>query len=213
MILVVFATGIFHYALFFTLFCIFVRLRGGKFMILEAKQRDSDYFKKVFDRYAKPMFLYALSFVDTEGEAEDMVQDIFYNYWKTNAWREVDETVVKTYLFRSVKNAGLNHIQKKNVLRGSMDIFGQTLAEEEYEEFDETLVEKIRRDIEEMPPQTREIIKAVFYRNQKYQEVADQLGVSLNTVKTLLRRAMHVLRERYADYLFFFLCLLADVCL
>lgn len=159
------------------------------------------------------MFLYALSFVDTEGEAEDMVQDIFYSYWKTNAWKEVNEAVVKTYLFRSVKNAGLNYIRKKDVLRDSMDIFVQTLAEEEYEELDEALVEKIRQDIEDMSPQTREIIKAVFYRNQKYQEVADQLGISLNTVKTLLRRAMHTLRERYADCLFFFLCLLTNICL
>lgn len=176
-------------------------------MLLGNKLIHSDRFKVVFDRYSKPMFLYALSFVETEAEAEDIVQDIFYHYWRTDAWKRIEEGAEKTYLFRSVKNACLNYKEKKDVLHNRVDLAQEPLIDEVYEEPDEELLQRIRRDIEGMAPQTREIIRAIFYQNKKYQEVADQLGISVNTVKTLLRRAMHSLRDRYADslllYLFF----------
>lgn len=174
-------------------------------MSLGNKLIHLDHFKEVFDRYSKPMFLYALSFVETEAEAEDIVQDIFYRYWRTDAWKKIEEGAEKTYLFRSVKNACLNYKGRKDVLHDRVDLENDFLMDDIYEEPDEKLIEGIRQDIENMAPQTREIIQAVFYKNKKYQEIADQLGISVNTVKTLLRRAMHYLRERYADALLVFL--------
>lgn len=151
------------------------------------------------------MYLYALSFVDSDVEAEDIVQDIFYQYWKTGVWKTLEEGAVKTYLFRAVKNVCLNYLNKKDVLRGRVEIWDEAAVDEECEGLDEALVERIRRDIDAMAPQTREIIMSIFYKDQKYQEVADRLGISVNTVKTLLRRAMQHLRDRYSDCLLAFL--------
>ena len=49
------------------------------------------------------------------------------------------------------------------------------------------------------------IIQGVFFREMKYQEVADYLGISINTVKTLLKNGMRHLRERFAERVDLFL--------
>ena len=67
------------------------------------------------------------------------------------------------------------------------------------------LIQEIETEISNMPEQTREIIQGVFFQGLKYQEVADQLGISINTVKTLLKNGMRHLRERFAERVDLFL--------
>lgn len=50
-----------------------------------------------------------------------------------------------------------------------------------------------------MPEQTQRIIKCIFNRGMKYQETAEELGISINTVKTLLRNGIKHLRNRFAN--------------
>ena len=67
------------------------------------------------------------------------------------------------------------------------------------------LIQEVETEIAEMPEQTRVIIQSVFFREMKYQEVADQLGISINTVKTLLKNGMRHLRERFVGRMDLFL--------
>ena len=146
------------------------------------------------------MLLYALTFVNSKSDTEDIVQEVFYNFWKSEAYLRVP--------IDEAKNACINFWEKKDVLRSSAELHNITIEDEEYSEFNEQIFTQIRQDIENMPPQTREIVKAIFYKKEKYQEVADYLGISINTVKTLLRRAIRQLRERYTDNFSLFLYLL-----
>ena len=172
--------------------------------VSENRRLDADV-EQVFKRYSKPMLLYALSFSISETEAEDVVQEVFFNFLKTGSSALLQEEVVKTYLFRSVKNNCLNRLEKKDVLRDWVDVMHEEAVEEQVSALNDQLIAEIRDEIERMSPQTREVIHAVFFRGYKYQEAADQLGVSINTVKTLLKNGMRHLRERFADRLDLFL--------
>lgn len=145
------------------------------------------------------MLLYTLTYVNSKSDAEDIVQEVFYNFWKSEAYLKVPVDEVRHWLVRAVKNACINFWEKKDVLRSSAELHNITIEEEEYSEPNEQIFTQIRQDIENMPPQTREIVKAIFYKKEKYQDVADHLGISINTVKTLLRRAINQLREHHAD--------------
>ena len=155
-------------------------------------------FEQIYRDYSKPMFLYALSFLTSEEEAEDVIQEVFVNFWKDNTFQKVKGEVTKIYLFRSVKNNCLNRLKKKDVLRDRLDLLYEDVAEEEMMTWNDELIQEVETEITNMPEQTREIIQAVFFRDLKYQEVADQLGVSINTVKTLLKHGMKYLRERFS---------------
>ena len=155
-------------------------------------------FEQIYRDYSKPMFLYALSFLTSEEEAEDVIQEVFVNFWKDNTFQKVKGEVTKIYLFRSVKNNCLNRLKKKDVLRDRLDLLYEDVAEEEMMTWNDELIQEVETEITNMPEQTREIIRGVFFQDLKYQEVADQLGISINTVKTLLKNAMKHLREHFA---------------
>ena len=57
------------------------------------------------------------------------------------------------------------------------------------------IVDRVMAVIGRMPEQTRKVVDCVLMRDMKYQDAADELQVSLNTVKTLLRNGMRILRE------------------
>ncbi len=165
-------------------------------------------FENIYKEYSKPMYLYALSFLVSEEEAEDVIQEVFINFWKDDAYQKIQNEATKTYLFRSVKNNCLNRLKKKDVLRDHLDVFREDVAEEEMMRWNDELIQEVEIAIEKMPEQTREIIQGVFFREMKYQEVADDLGISINTVKTLLRNGMRHLRERFTARVDLFLIFL-----
>ena len=156
-------------------------------------------FEQIYRDYSKPMFLYALSFLTSEEEAEDVIQEVFVNFWKDETYRKVKGEVTKTYLFRSVKNNCLNRLKKKDVLRDRLDLLREDIVEEEIMKWNDELIQEVESEIDRMPEQTKLIIRGVFFREMKYQEVADELGISINTVKTLLKNGMKYLRERFGE--------------
>ena len=68
------------------------------------------------------MFLYAISLLTSEEEAEDVIQEVFINFWKDDTYQKIKNEVTKTYLFRSVKNNCLNRLKKKNMLCDRLDL-------------------------------------------------------------------------------------------
>lgn len=179
--------------------------------IMNDKNITKGKFEYIFREYARSLYLYALSFLVSEVDAEDVVQEVFINFWKENTYQKVSVGAVKTYLFRSVKNNCLNRLYKKDLQRDRLDLLSQDIAEEEFLRLNDQLVQEIRQKIEQMSPQTRDIIKAVFFEELKYQEVADRMGISVNTVKTLLKKGMSRLREQYASRIDLFLLFLFDL--
>lgn len=152
-------------------------------------QNDLDHdLQHIFDKYAKNLCLYALNYLETEADAEDIVQDVFIRCWEKRDILLSDEKVIKTYLFNSVRNACLDKIEKKDVMRYHIDIIKQEIIDEETITFDEKLLLEIREELAQMPDQTQKVITRVFMQDMKYQEVADDLHISINTVKTLLQQ-------------------------
>ena len=79
-------------------------------------------FEEIYRDYSKSMFLYAISLLTSEEEAEDVIQEVFVNFWKDDTYHKVKSEVTKTYLFRSVKNNCLNRLKKKDVLKDRLDL-------------------------------------------------------------------------------------------
>lgn len=164
--------------------------------------------KHIFCKYAKNLCLYARNYLPTEADAEDVVQDVFMRCWEKRQVVLSDEKVVKTYLFNAVKNACLDKLEKKKIVHAPLDVLKQEIIDEETVLFDEKIIGEIRRELERMPGQTRKIISLIFIRNMKYREVADELHISVNTVKTLLRHGIKHLRDRFTDrFLMLWFCL------
>ncbi|WP_319502148.1 RNA polymerase sigma-70 factor [uncultured Draconibacterium sp.] len=165
-------------------------------IIIKLRSGDENSLRELFDLYYKPLCLFALKYVDSIEQAEDIVQDTFINFWNSRSYDNIHSNL-KTYLFRAVRNNALYAIRKESKFRfEEIDNHVQSLVEDELPEDElKNLKELLFKQIEQLPPKGREIFKAIVFENMKYREVAELYGISVNTVKTQYSRSLSKLRE------------------
>jgi RNA polymerase sigma factor (sigma-70 family) len=131
-------------------------------------------------------------------EAEDLVQGLFIDLWEKNLFENI-HTSIRSYLHRSVKNRCLNVIEKRNTEQRKSNNYKLTLTEPIFSdkiEQDELRME-IDRVMSSLPFQRLQTFNLIYLENKKYQEAANELGISINSVKTHLKLAVKYLRTRF----------------
>jgi RNA polymerase sigma-70 factor (ECF subfamily) len=160
------------------------------------KTKEEIGLKKMFDKYYKPLVVYSFKFVNSMAIAEDLVQDFFIRFWETKSFEQISESL-KSYLFTSIRNSSLNYIKKnERVNKIPIEIISNELFFIPYDL--EELEEKrtlIFDHINKLPDKSKKIFEAIILDNEKYKDVALQMGISLNTVKTQLSRSLKKLRN------------------
>ncbi len=157
---------------------------------------DESGLRLLFDLYYAPLCVYAFKYLDSFENAEDIVQEAFITLW--NKQRLINFTgSIKSYLFSIVRNNSINLIKKDSKYRFEdvEDISNKIIEENfESEELDKRK-EKLYKEIEKLPEQRKNVFKAIVFERLKYAEVAEDLDVSINTVKTHYSRALKQLRS------------------
>ena len=141
--------------------------------------------RMLFDRYYRPLVLYAGSLIDDDTMAEDLVQEFFVRLWEDDYLKHIEEKALSSYTYT----------HKKDVLRRRVDYTAIDVAADTATVLNQEIVDRVTTVIARMPEQTRKVVDCVLMRDMKYQDAANELQVSLNTVKTLLRNGMRILRE------------------
>ena len=95
-----------------------------------------------------------------------------------------------------VRNRAYNQMKKRDALKNHEDIEKVDAIFQEYDDSKDKVIAQVFSEIETFPERTRQVLNGVFVDGLKYREVAERLGVSVSTVKTLLGNAIEKLRER-----------------
>ncbi len=169
-----------------------------------AAVRDERAFEQVFKKYFKDLHGYACSIVKDEAVAEGIVQNVFLKLWERAENLNFGQAPAP-YLYRAVHNESLNHLKHKKV-RQAYDAYAS--KQQVYEKSSATskvqlseLQQKISVAMNELPQQCRTIFQMSRFREMKYQEIADELGLSVKTVEAQMGKALKVMRKKLADYL------------
>lgn len=149
----------------------------------------------LFSRYYKPLVVFADSYVTDPNISEDLVQDVFYHFIKNKTWRKIQSGVLSTYLFRSVRNACINYLTQQKIVISEMDILRFDAIEEIAPTVDNELIEKLMQALEQLPERSGLVVRKIVLESKKYKEVAEELQISVNTVKSLLTAGLKRLRE------------------
>ena len=175
---------------------------GQENEILEAVSKgDKDAFRRLFDIWYKPMCVYAMNYIDSFDDAEDIAQNILALFWMKYS-KERFEGSLKAYLFSSVRNDCVRCLKRQRKYlhvdalpeEGEGEAFVAPEAAEE-EAYGEEDYRRLMEEIEKLPEQARRIFTMVVLEDKKYKEVAALLGISVNTVKTSLARSFKRLRS------------------
>ena len=153
----------------------------------------------LFDRYYRPMVLFAGTLIRDDVMAEDVVQEIFVRLWKEDYLTKVGEKALSSYLFSAVRNSCYTHANKRDILKSTVDYSGVEIASELIPSVNQQVVDRVMVVINRLPEQTRNVVERVLMHDMEYRHVAEELNISVNTVKTLLRNGMRVLRESFRE--------------
>lgn len=168
-------------------------------------------FEHLFHLYYTPLKSYARFILKNPSTAEEMVQELFLKLWETHSTIKIS-TSLKAYLFRAVHNQCINYIKSARVnLRLSEEaikemnyhanIALQNFSEEQLEMLATAELEThLDGVIEQLPPQCREIFLLNRHQDLSYSQIAQKMGITNNTVKTQIMRALDRLREAYRNF-------------
>lgn len=163
-------------------------------------------FERNFKSLYKPLCLFALRFTGCVDDAEDVVQQAFADIWDKNRQGAAIDNL-KAYLFRAVRNRSLSVATAAGYVEAAADLpDAEDTSEEER-------IQAAERDarlwaaIDGLPPERKKIFLLAKRDGLKYQEIAEELHLSVKTVENQMGKALKALRERALKiYLFFFGC-------
>ena len=163
---------------------------------LELLTRRKSEFKLLFKQYYPGLVRFAQSFLLDQQTAEDVVQNIFIHLWENAKGIKFDESS-QAYLFKAVKNRCLNKLRNKNIRDRHNLLYLEGLIERlsSQEILDFPTQKELKKALNSLPPQVKVIIEEKYIYNKKLKEIAADLGVSTNTVKTQLQRGKHKLKH------------------
>ena len=161
---------------------------------INAKQPEA--FRELFSEFYNSLVLFAMGFVEQQDVAEDIVQEVFIVVWERDA-QYPTYNAFRSFLYNSVKNAGLNHLKHKNV---EEKYLASLNLEDEGDDIDLKMMEEelyrlLFKTIDELPDKCRNIF-LLHLEGKGNEEIALLLNLSILTVKTQKKRAMSYIRER-----------------
>ena len=153
-------------------------------------------FRLLYDTYYLPLCLYSVQFTGSTETSEDIVQNLFVSFWDKNSHTTISSNL-HAWLFNAVRFSSLTKVQRERYF--SLD----EMEEESYSPIDdfydeEELLQKrnqLLTELKKLPEQEYNVLVKIVLEDKKYKEVAEELHISVNTVKTHLSRALKMLRR------------------
>ena len=168
-----------------------------------------------YNAYYQRFVRYAFYYVNDLQAAEDLTHDALLYYWENKHKLPADADVLG-YILESVKNKCLNYlalkqqeveirfsvmeragIQLQNIIPDNQQPLGTLIKKE--------LEHKIQEVIQKLPPVCKQVFMMSRFREMSYEEISQELGISVNTVKYHIKNALVVLKKEFGTFLCIFL--------
>ncbi|WP_339713058.1 RNA polymerase sigma-70 factor [uncultured Kriegella sp.] len=174
---------------------------------------DISAFEMIFKRYSKDMFAYAMNIFRNRELCEDIIQNIFVDFWANRKKTKI--TYLKPYFYQAVKFQIYKYLRDKKI--SAVDIvpvdivdFSSNVSEKmECEELEKTINDQLAK----LPPRCQQIFVLSRYENKTNKEISTELGISIQTVKNQISKALNFLRQNLSSEqaIFYYLLLSSSV--
>lgn len=152
----------------------------------------------LYRRYYQPLCTHAVKFVRSREVAEDLVSEIFYQFYTQATFLDIT-TSYRLYLFRTVRNRAYNYLRWDLNRKAELSEANQKAILDEHCPDQISQFEELYHDVEEavnrLPLERRRIYLMRKFEGMRYQEIADELNLSVKTVDVQLTRANQYVRN------------------
>lgn len=156
---------------------------------------NKEIFKNLFNTLYPRLIAYSVNYVKDKIAAEEIVEDCFMKLWeKRNDLGHIDN--LKSYLYTMVRNASFNYLEtRKKLISLNQDEHDSEIKIEN--DIIEAEVHAILyQALENLPAKCRKVFELSCLMGIKYKDIAKDLDISINTVKSQRTRAIKLLRNQ-----------------
>ncbi len=182
-------------------------------LMQEIKADNMFAFDVLYKKYCKRVYKFGYSILKSPEDSENLMQDVFLRLWENRHKVEKDASI-KSYVFTIAYNSAISVIRKKikesqfvEYLKSLQEINIEPVnLELEYNE----LTKKLDEIVKALPQRQKEVYLMHKVDGLKYNEIAERLHISENTIENHMSRALKTIREKLGNYsviaiLFFYL--------
>ncbi len=179
------------------------------------KQGNEEAYRYLYKHHYVFLCHVAYGYVHDDHLAESLVGDVMFHLWEVHETLDIRSSL-RSYLTRAVRNRCLDYLssnyEKNEIVFSALDtdasIPARSLLSDSHPLgtlLERELEEEILRAIGSLPEECRRVFLKSRFEEKKYEEISQELGISVNTVKYHIKKALAILYEELERYL---LCLL-----
>lgn len=182
-------------------------------LIKKLRKGDERAFRLLYDRHYVLLCRFANQLLNNAALAEEVVDDVIFYLWEHRQEVEIRYSI-RAYLMRAVRNRCLNELQSQShreelhlssfLSPESMDFLDFLFVDDKQPLgmlLEQELEDELKRSIDELPLECRRVFYKSRFEQKKYEEIAEELGISVNTVKYHIKNALAFLQKRLGNYL------------
>lgn len=173
-------------------------LNDERSLVLRLIDGNEDAFCELYAAYKNRLIYFAMRFLKSREYAEDVFQDAFTIIWQGRRFINPD-TSFSSYLYTIVRNRILNQLRdlanqdklKEKILIQAIDYSNNTKDEILFNDLKQIIQQAMQR----LTPRQREIFEMSRDRQMSHKEIAETLGISVNTVQESISISLKTLRS------------------
>lgn len=167
-------------------------------------KRNSTEIKELYTKFYSRLVYFSFQIIGDKEHAEDIAQDAFIKYWNLSELTFENEFAIKKFLYGMVRNSSLNVLRHNKIAQKYLHDFVEPVEEETiiHALIRSELIAQIYAALNKLPESCKKISIMGHLEGLRNYEIAQQLGISVNTVKTQKQRALKHLRINLQPDLF-----------
>ena len=153
----------------------------------------------LYKSYYRQLYLYALTFLEDEEGAKDVLNDAFEKVFTDTQTADYRADTILGFLYRIIRNLCLDILRHRRVHERFLQMKMATEGVEDTSTFDvmefENRINKVREAVNELPEPEQSILKCCYFKKLTYKQTAAELQVTVNVVHKRMVNAFRILRE------------------
>jgi RNA polymerase sigma factor (sigma-70 family) len=169
-------------------------------LIERLRQQDSQALGQLYDAYANALFGVVIRIVQSKELAEQVLQDTFLKAWRNAAAYDNTKGRLFTWLLNIARNTAIDATRTAHFKNSAVTENIETLLSQPSTQGINPETLGIRELIGRLDEKYRQLIDFIYFKGYTQEEIAEETGIPLGTIKTRLRYAINELRNLFEEH-------------